>query len=116
MLPDRGKPIFRKSDRVVGLTASCIQSVVLLRHRHELSRSVAIDLARVHDLPTAVRKYAEQLEVLRGAPREVRHEQAGVEAALTRGFDSRREVDRIVEIRQGSFRNVVQVRARRGKA
>ena len=58
--PFHGPP---KSDRVLQLLAASIRTAVRLRYGRNLSEPDSIDLARVHDLPGAMKAIAAKLEL-----------------------------------------------------
>lgn len=57
-----------KSDRLLSLTAACIRAVMWIRFKYELPFSEALDLARVHDLRSALDEIAAKIEVHRNLP------------------------------------------------
>lgn len=90
-------------DRVLRLTASCIQSIVRVRHGYEIPMADAIELARVHDVRSAVRIMGEKLELLRTVPQAARLKLATTEATFTVGFLPKEDVDRTVSVRRASI-------------
>jgi SLT domain-containing protein len=101
--PDNTILLGQKSERVRRLTASCIQSVVRLRCGYEMSMADAIDLARIHDVRSAVRIIEEKLELLQNVPQAMRFKLAATEAALTGGLSSREDIDNTVAVRRASI-------------
>lgn len=93
-----------KSDRVLRLTASCVQSIVRLRYRYEMPMSEAIDLARIHDVRSAVRAFADKLELLQNIPQAARFTLAAAEATFTGGVVSPADyVDHTIAVRRASI-------------
>jgi hypothetical protein len=103
VLPDNTHLIHSKSDRVLRLTASCIQSIVRSRYAHDMPMNVAIDLARAHDVRSAVQAYEQKLELHQGLPHNTRIQLAGTEAAISRGVIPAEEIDRTIAVRRGSL-------------
>ena len=103
MPPDNVNLLCQKSDRVRRLTASCVQSVARLRYGYEMPIADAIDLARVHDLRTAVRTFEEKLELLQNVPQATRFKLATTEAALAGGLNRRAGVDHTIAVRRASI-------------
>jgi hypothetical protein len=92
---------YQKSDRVLRLTATCIRSVVRVRYGYDISMASAIELARVHDVPSAVRVIGEKLELHQGRSQAARFDIAATEAAFTVG--TKEDVDRTVSVRRASI-------------
>jgi hypothetical protein len=92
-----------KSDRVLRLTATCVQSVARFRYGYEMPVADAIDLARIHDLRSTVRILEEKLELLQSVPQATRFKLAVTEAAFTGGLNPAEDVDHIVAVRQASI-------------
>ena len=63
----------------------------------------AIDLARIHDVRSAVRIFEEKLELLQSVPQATRFRLATTEAALTGGLSPREGVDQTVAVRRVSI-------------
>jgi len=57
-----------KSERVIRLLATCIRSAVRFRYAQNVSQTDAIDLARIHDLQSAMKTISEKMEVHRSLP------------------------------------------------
>lgn len=57
-----------KSERVVKLLAACIRSAIRFRYAQTVSQTDAIDLARIHDLQSAMKTISEKMEVHRSLP------------------------------------------------
>jgi hypothetical protein len=100
-VPNSAEVLSLKSDRVLRLTASCIRSVVRIRYAYDISPASAIELARVHDVPSAVRVIGEKLELHQARSQAARFDIAITEAAFTVG--PREDVDRTVSVRRASI-------------
>jgi hypothetical protein len=100
--------VYQKSDRVLRLTATCIRSVVRVRYGYDISLASAIELARVHDVQSAVRVIGEKLELHQGRSQAARFDIATTEAAFTVG--TREDVDRTVSVRRASIDAVSEQR------
>jgi len=92
-----------KSDRVLRLTASCVQTVVRLRYGYELPVADAVELARIHDVRSAVRIFGEKLRLLENIPRPTRFTLAATEAAFTGGIIPEEDLDRTIAVRRASI-------------
>jgi hypothetical protein len=57
-----------KSERVAQLLAACIRAAVRLRYSHSLSQSDSIDLARTHDLRSALKAISEKMDLHQNLP------------------------------------------------
>jgi len=73
---------FLKSDRVVYLTAACIRAAIRLKFHYEISFSESLEMARVHDLKSALSHFAAKMELHRNLPPESRVKLSVVESAL----------------------------------
>jgi hypothetical protein len=101
--PDNVNLLRQKSDRVRRLTASCVQSVVRRRYGYEMPMADAIDLARIHDVRSAVRIFEEKLDLFKNVPQPTRFKLATTEATLTGGLTPREDIDHTVAVRRVSF-------------
>ncbi len=90
-----------KSERVVQLLAATIRSAVRLRYARELSLDDSVDLARVHDLHSALKTIAVKTEVHQNLPDGRGFSLAVAEAKLTTGANLANE--KIVAIREKSI-------------
>lgn len=103
MVPDNTDLLRYKSDRVLRLTASCVQSIVRRRYRYEMPMAEAIDLARIHDVRSAVQTFGEKLELLQNVPQAARFKLAATEATFTGGLNPADDVDHTVAVRRASI-------------
>lgn len=103
MLPDDIHLPHHKSDRVLRLTASCIRSVIRLRYGYEMHMPEAVDLARIHDVRSAVRVFGEKIELLHRVPRSARFKLAATEATFTSGVIPEEDVSHTVAVRRATI-------------
>jgi hypothetical protein len=103
MLPNNLDLMRYKSDRVLRLTASCVQSIVRIRYRYVMPMSEAVDLARIHDVRSAVRTFGEKLDVHQNVPQAARFKIAAAEATFTGSLSSADYVDHTIAVRQASI-------------
>lgn len=92
-----------KSERVLRLTASCIRTAVRLRLGHNLSFDDAMDLARLHDVQSAVNSLEAKLEVHDNVPDRVKISVAVSEAKLSNTVSGAESVEHIIKIRSAAF-------------
>jgi hypothetical protein len=90
-----------KSERVVQLLAASIRAAVRLRYARDISRDDSIDMARAHDLPSALRTIAVKMEVHENLPDDHGFDLADAETKLT--SESHLGTEKIVEIRRASL-------------
>lgn len=90
-----------KSERVVELLATCIRAAVSFRYAHQLSKPDSVDLARVHDLRSALKNIAEKMEVHENLPSSpMRFTLAVAETKLM--SEANLGIDKIVDIREAA--------------
>lgn len=92
-----------RSERISLLTAAFIRAAVRLRFGYEMSASESVELARVHDLRSAIDSIGAKMELHRNLPTRSRMELSIVESAIDPPVD-RATTD--------SFGNVVSVRVK----
>jgi hypothetical protein len=104
VLPENVDLMRYKSDRVLRLTASCVQSIVRVRYRYEMPMTEAIDLARIHDVRSAVRAFGEKLELFQSVPQAARFKLAATEATFTGSVVPPADyVDHTIAVRRASI-------------
>jgi hypothetical protein len=97
----RAPQVAPKSERIVGLLAACIRAGVRLRYSQDITQGDSIDLARVHDLRSAMKAISEKLEVHQNLPsRRERLVLAITEAKLITAAGG--GVGSIIDIREAS--------------
>jgi hypothetical protein len=101
--PDNLPLLHHKSDRVLRLTASCVQTAIRLCYAYEMSMSEAVDLARIHDVRSAVRVFGEKLELFNSVPRPTRFRLAATEATFTSGVIPEDDLIHTVAVRRASI-------------
>lgn len=105
---DNTKLIQPKSDRVLRLTATCVQAVVRLRFAYDLSSDDAIELARIHDVRSAVEILGGKLELWRSIPEGPRFELAVAETKLAGGLIPAEDAKGTVEVRRGYIQTTAE--------
>ena len=103
-MPDNNQqsPWEPKSERVVQLLAACIRTGTRIRFARELPRSDSIDLARIHDLSSAMKSISAKMEVHQNLPSDQRRFDLAVnEAKLISQADIGTE--KVVAIREASI-------------
>jgi hypothetical protein len=100
-------PIVVKSERVVRLTAACIQAAIRLRLNVSIPFSDAIDLARVHDVRSAVEGVRSKLQVHEAVPQSIRLKIAVSEAKLSDSVTGQESTEHILNVRNTTFENMV---------
>jgi hypothetical protein len=99
-----------KSERVVALLAVSIRTAIRIRYGQTLSRGDSVDLARVHDLPGAMKAIAQKMEIHQNLPStEGRFKLAINEAKLL--SDSANDTKKILAIREASIKTVASSQA-----
>jgi hypothetical protein len=99
-----------KSERVVLLTASCIQSIARLRHGAEIPTRNAIALARVHDVRSASEVIATKLDLMRAVPEAIRLPLVVAEAQLETGTYDKSHIDALLRARRASVQVIDNTR------
>jgi|ERR1700733_3715367 len=92
----------QKSDRVVLLTARGIQTLVLRRYGHEISISDAVDLARAHNLRTALLTLATKMEIHVATADSLQFDLALQETKLSSELADGVSIDRVVDVRRAA--------------
>jgi hypothetical protein len=92
-----------KSDRVLRLTATCIQAAVRLRLGMRIPFDDAIELARVHNVRSAVESIGAKLRVHESVPEHVRVQVAVSEAKLSDVVTGSESTEHIIKVRTVAF-------------